>query len=82
MATSKLLNELASYNMTDDRDLFVESKAVNAIVAAMNVMTLIDESYSEEEAEELRRRLMNSIKNKDPKKFQRKIREIRKKNGQ
>lgn len=60
-----------------DKHLFVESKANHVIVAAINVLNLINESFSAEEAEELKRRFVNSIKGEDPKKFYRKIRELR-----
>lgn len=64
-----------------DKHLFVESKANHVIVAAINVLNLINESFSAEEAEELKRRFVNSIKGEDPKKFYRKIRELREKNS-
>jgi hypothetical protein len=62
---------------TVDKHLFVESKANHAIVAAINVIRLIKENFGNEEADELCRRLLNSIKGEDPRKFQRKIRQLK-----
>jgi len=77
MAMRSIIEELDRVEKTADKHLFVESKANHAIVAVINVLKLINESFNEQEADELRRRLMNSIKGQDPRKFHRKIRELR-----
>ncbi len=75
--TRSIIEELDRAGTPVDRHLFVESKANHAIVAAINAIRLINESFNEEEADELRRRFVNSIKGADPRKFHRKIRELR-----
>lgn len=77
MAIKNIIEELDKETQNHDKHLFVESKANHAIVAAINVLRLIDESFSDDEAEELRRRFINSVKSGDPRKFYRKIREMR-----
>ena len=77
MAMRSIIEELDKVTKPLDKHLFVESKANHAIVAAINVLLLIEESFNEQEADELRRRFMNSIKGEDPRKFHRKIRELR-----
>lgn len=73
-----ILDELETVDRSrGDKHLFVESKANNAINAAINVIRLIESNYSEQEADELKRRLFNSIKGQDPAKFQRKIRQLK-----
>lgn len=56
----------------------IEARANNAIASCINIMQLICESFTTEEAEELNKRLVNAIKNKDANKFNRKIREMKK----
>lgn len=77
MTIRNIIEELDRTEKSVDKHLFVESRANHAIVAAINVLRLIEESFDEESADELRRRFMNSIKGRDPKKFHRKIRELR-----
>ena len=77
MAIRSIIEELDRAEKPVDKHLFVESKANHAIVAAINVIRLIEEQFGESEADELSRRFMNSIKGKDPRKFHRKIRELR-----
>lgn len=72
-----IIEELDKIERDHNDILFVESKANNAIVAAINVLRLINETFSEDEADDLKRRLLNSIKGEDPRKFQRKIRQIK-----
>lgn len=72
-----IIEELDKIEKDNNRYLFIESKANNAIVAAINVLRQISESFDADEADELKRRLLNSIKGEDPRKFQRKIRQMK-----
>lgn len=76
--SKNLMDELDSYINQKDKHLIIEARASNIIVSALNLMDLISENYSEDESAELSKRLVNSIKNRDPSKFKRKIREYRK----
>jgi hypothetical protein len=60
-----------------DRNLVIESRANHIINSAINLLQQIKESYSDEEADELERRLINSIRGKDPNKFIRGLRKFR-----
>lgn len=73
-----LIEELDLFVPQRDKHQIVEARATNVIAGAVNLMNLISESFSDEEAEELQRRLLNAIKNRDADKFNRKIREYRK----
>ena len=73
-----LIEELDLFVPQRDKHQIVEARASNVIASAVNLLNLICESFSEEEADELQRRLLGAIKNKDPDKFNRKIREFRK----
>lgn len=72
-----LLEELTNYAPKRDRDLFIESRAQQVIASASHLISLIDESYDAQTADELKRRLFNSIKTGDENKFRRKIGQIR-----
>lgn len=74
---SSLLEELDNYAPRKDRDLFIESRALQVIASTNNLIKLIEENYSAEQADELKRRLFNSIKSGDESKFRRKIGQIR-----
>ena len=74
--TRSLLEELDSFRLHKDRHNLVESRASHLITGAINLFNFIRENYSEEQAEELERRLINSIRSKDAKKFNRGLHRI------
>ena len=67
------LNSIAEVRHTD---AVIESRAVNIINSAINLIESIKKNYGVEEADELERRLVNSIRGSDPAKFTRGIRKI------
>lgn len=73
-----IIEELDRFVPQRDKHQIIEARASNVIASAVNLLNLINESFTAEEADELNRRLINSIKNHDPEKFNRKIREFRK----
>jgi hypothetical protein len=73
-----LIEELDLFVSAGNKHQIIEARAANVIAGAMNLLTLINESFSVEESEELQKRLVSAIKNHDPDKFNRKIREFRK----
>ena len=60
-----------------DRSSLIESRATNVIASAINLMAHIRENYDAEVADDLERRLLNSIRSQDPTKFTRGIRRTR-----
>jgi hypothetical protein len=72
--TRSILDELASIGAERDRSRLIETRANNVIVSAINLMNLIRENYDATAADELERRLLNSIRTQDPSKFTRKVR--------
>jgi hypothetical protein len=75
--TRSLLDELDNHFVQKDKQQLIESRAGHVIQGAINLINSIRESYSEEEAAELERRLINSIRAQDPVKFTRGIRRIK-----
>jgi len=76
-ATKSLLEELNSIAEKKHGEAIIESRATHVIDSAINLLTLIKENFPPEEAYELERRFINSIKGGDPNKFVRSIRKLR-----
>lgn len=72
--TRSLLEELESLYVERDRKLMLESRAQNLIENAIRLVEQIEREYSAEQAENLTRKLLNAIRNKDSSKFARAFR--------
>ena len=76
-ATRSLLEELNSVAEKRNSEAIIESRATHVIDSAINLLALIKENFEPEQAYELERRLINSIKGGDASKFTRSIRKLR-----
>jgi len=76
-ATRSILEELNSISEKKNTEAVIESRATHVIDSAINLLSLIRENFSPEDAYELERRLINSIKGGDSGKFTRSIRKLR-----
>lgn len=76
-ATKSLLEELNSIAEKKHGEAIIEARATHVIDSAINLLNLIKENFPEEQAYELERRFLNSIKGSDPNKFIRSIRRLR-----
>lgn len=74
--TRSILEELSSMSVQRDRSSLIESRATNVIASAINLMAHIRENYDAEVADDLERRLLNSIRSQDPQKFTRGVRRL------
>lgn len=74
--TRSILEEISRIDIHKDKEHFIESKASNIIAGIENLISLINETYDEETAHDLTKRLLNAIRTQDPKKFQRGIRRV------
>jgi hypothetical protein len=76
--TRSILEELdAIYtekNKERDRRYVIEARADNVIASAVRLIKQIEEAYSAEQAENLVRKLLNAIRDKDARKFTRTVR--------
>ena len=77
--TRSLLEEINNLSPTKDRINILESRGTNAISAIMNVLEMGDANYSDEDAQDIQKRIMLSIKNRDPERFNRGIKNLRNK---
>ena len=69
--TRSILEEINSMSPKRDRRQLVEANAEQVIATAINLIELINETFDNETAADLNKRLINSIRTKDPRKFKR-----------
>lgn len=74
--TRSILTELNSMIVEKDRQHVLESRATNVIDSAINLINEMYKHYDQETALDLERRLINSIKAQDNKRFIRGIRKV------
>ena len=78
--TRSLLEELDTLRLHKDRENLVESRANHVITGAINLIQFIRENYDSTQAEELERRLLNSIRAQDSSKFSRGVKRLKNEN--
>ena len=75
--TRSLLEEINSLAPKKDKTAILESKGNNAISSIINILEMIDSNYDSDTAQDLTKRIMLSIKNRDPERFNRGVKKIR-----
>tara|TARA_B100000900_G_C20551742_1_gene705016 strand:+ start:889 stop:1149 length:261 start_codon:yes stop_codon:yes gene_type:complete len=70
-ATRSILDELNNLNFNRNKEHLIETTGSNLIESVINLFEQINEHYTDEEALELERRFINSVKSADPRKFKR-----------
>jgi hypothetical protein len=76
LRTRSILQELNELAEVRNKDALFESRAVNIIDSAINLLESLKKHYTAEQADELERRFLNAIRGQDPAKFTRGIRKI------
>ena len=74
--TRTILDELTNGLPEHNRNLLVESRGNHIITGAINLLTSIKENYGDAVADEMERRLLNSIRGRDTQKFARAARRL------
>lgn len=72
-----ILNELHSFARTRDKYLVLESRSEQFISSGINLIKYLEENFSSEEAEEISKRLVNSLKARDFGKTRKRIRQLK-----
>ena len=67
--TKSLLESLVELAPTQDTSLIIESRGTHIIASAIQLLENVREHYGESLAEELEKRLLSSIKNRNNGKF-------------
>lgn len=68
--TRSIFEELTLYSNNENNQYLIESKSLNLIESAINILDKIEQDYPVQ-SEELRRKFVNSIRTKDSSKFKR-----------
>ena len=71
MKRKSLFEELNSISYDRDNKRLVEQKGEHIIAGAINLMEFIESNFDEDTAADLKKRLVNSIRANDPRKFKR-----------
>lgn len=79
-STRSLLEELNAVSVKRDSESALETRASHLINSVANLMSLIRESYTPEQAADLERRMLSSLRSGNPAKFVRGIRKLRDEN--
>ena len=74
--TKSLFEELDSIVPDHNKFRLVESKADHIVTSAINLLRLLRENFSEEEAASLEKRFFSSIRNEDFRRFERGVKKI------
>lgn len=72
-----ILEEISSFVPQKSKEDIIEARAQHIIASAINLLESIDESYSPEEAEALKKRFVSSIRGSDPNRFTRMVKRIK-----
>ena len=72
--TRSLLEELDAMYIERDQRHIIENRATNVIASAIRLLEQIEENYTPDQAENLKRKLLNAINQRDPAKFTRTVR--------
>jgi hypothetical protein len=75
--TRSLLEEITNIVPQRDRESFVENKAINVIAGTRHLVEYIQENFTQDESDDLIKRLFNSLKTGDDSKFRRGIKQIK-----
>ena len=76
LRTRSILQELNELAEVRNKDNLFESRAVNIINSAINLLETLHKHYDAESADELERRFLNAIRGQDSAKFTRGIKKI------
>lgn len=78
MKRKSLFEELNSISYDRDNERLVEQKGEHIIAGAIHLMEFIETNFDEDVASDLKKRLVNSIRAKDPRKFKRGMNSVKK----
>jgi len=72
-----LFDELNSLAFDKEKERLVEQKGEHIISGAINLIEFISREFDEDTANDLTKRLVNSIRSQDPRKFKRGIKSVK-----
>lgn len=71
MPSKSIFEELNNYVPNRNKMEIIESRANHLITSIINLIDIVNENYSQEEAELIEKKILNSIRSKDASKLER-----------
>lgn len=71
-----IFEELTNYIPKQNKKTIIELRSSNAIHSMINVLQLLKDNYSEEDFAEIQKKLILSIKTRNPEKFLKKLKSL------
>lgn len=75
--TRSLLQEINSIAPAKDKTQLLESRGLNAINSIINLLEMVDKNFDTETSQDIQKRIILSIKNRDDDRFKRGIKKLR-----
>ena len=75
--SKSILEEISKYVPQKSKEDLIEARAQHIIVSAINLLESIDENFSFDDAEALKKRFVSSIRGGDPNRFTRMVNRIK-----
>lgn len=75
--SKSILEEISSYVPHKSKEELIEARAQHIIVSAINLLESIDNSFTNDEADALKKRFVSSIRGADPSRFTRMVKRIK-----
>lgn len=72
-----ILEEISSFVPQKSKEDLIEARAQHIIASAINLLESIDETFTPDEAEALKKRFVSSIRGADPNRFTRMVKRIK-----
>jgi hypothetical protein len=72
-----ILEEISTYVPQKSKEDVIEARAQHIIVSAINLLESIDETFTVEQADALKKRFVSSIRGCDPNRFTRMVKRIK-----
>ena len=72
-----ILEEISAYVPEKNKEHLIEARAQHIIVSAINLLESLDDLYTPEESDALKKRFISSIRGSDPARFTRMVNRIK-----
>jgi len=75
--TKSLLEEINNIAPTRDNAQLIESRGINVLSSMINLLEMIEQTYDADIAQDLQKRMILDLKNREPTRFVRGVKKLR-----
>jgi len=75
--TTSLLEEINNIAPTRDTAQLIESRGINVLSSMINLLEMIEQNYDADIAQDLQKRMILDLKNREPSRFVRGVKKLR-----